>query len=201
MFVRLASQLSGVRCALRETRARLCLTRGTDSSARLLAMSALVCPTASWGDLMTNCVFMTGFWAFLLAQVGKVFTERFKKGKWDIRAMVSPGGTPSSHASLCAGVTTAIGLSQGLGSPLFAAATAFSLVVMYDAMGVRWHAGIHAQVLNRVVCEINDTRSLGSIADVQLKEVLGHTPRQVLAGAVLGIMTGIFYPALSNRWA
>ncbi len=55
--------------------------------------------------------------------------------------MVQPGGTPSSHSSLCTGITTAIALVEGLGSPLFATALAFSVVVMYDAQGVRWHAG------------------------------------------------------------
>mmetsp|Transcript_22342 Transcript_22342/g.66582 ORF Transcript_22342/g.66582 Transcript_22342/m.66582 type:complete len:345 (-) Transcript_22342:426-1460(-) len=146
--------------------------------------------------LLANKVFMAGTVAFLAAQIGKIFTERYKKGVWDIRNFVAAGGMPSSHSSLCSGITTALAMTQGLGSPLFAAATAFTLVVMYDAMGVRFHAGQHAQVLNRVMYEIADDISLGSIADIQLKEVLGHTPRQVICGGILGVAVGIVYPLL-----
>lgn len=64
--------------------------------------------------------------------------------------MFEPGGMPSSHSSLCAGITTAVALTQGLGSPMFAVCVAFSVIVMYDAMGVRQHAGKQAEVLNQV---------------------------------------------------
>lgn len=80
----------------------------------------------------------------------QIFTKRYKKGVWDVRAMVDSGGMPSSHSSLCAGITTAVALQQGFGSPLFAACLCFSVIVMYDAMGVRRHAGKQAEVLNKV---------------------------------------------------
>lgn len=161
-----------------------------------MAMAAIVPPTLSGGlnDLLSNKIFMSGFFGFLFAQVGKVFTERYKRGYWDLKSLVGPGGMPSSHSSLCSGVTTSLAMVYGLGSPMFAVATAFTLVVMYDAMGVRRHAGMHAQVLNRVVDEIQYDHSLGSVADLELKEVLGHTPRQVVCGALLGIAVGILYP-------
>ena len=87
---------------------------------------------------------------------------------------------------------------------MFATALAFSVVVMYDAQGVRWHAGKHAQVLNRVVIEIkervngNGDQSRSSLDEVvqpgvKLKEVLGHTPRQVGAGAVVGFIAAMLY--------
>lgn len=86
---------------------------------------------------------------------------------------------------------------------MFATALAFSVVVMYDAQGVRWHAGKHAQVLNRVVVEIQERvngkdQSRSSLDDVvqpgvKLKEVLGHTPRQVGAGAVVGFIAALAY--------
>ena len=171
----------------------------------VLSLAAL--PPMALSDLLSNQVFMSGLIGFLAAQIGKIFTERYKRGYWNLMAFTQPGGTPSSHSSLCTGITTAIALVQGLGSPLFATALAFSVVVMYDAQGVRWHAGKHAQVLNRVVSEIqervngNGEQSFSSLDEVvkpgaKLKEVLGHTPRQVGAGAVVGFIAAIVYHML-----
>ncbi|GAX80886.1 hypothetical protein CEUSTIGMA_g8321.t1 [Chlamydomonas eustigma] len=177
--------------------ARTAAQQGSDSlptgppGMLVLAMAAVVPPSPA--DLLSNKVFMAGFVAWFGAQFGKIFTERYKKGYWDLLAFTKPGGTPSSHSSLCAGVTTAVAMVEGLGSPLFAAALAFTAVVMYDAMGVRRHAGLHAQVLNKVVNEMRD--STESMEDLgPLKEVLGHTPRQVLCGGALGVVVGYFYP-------
>jgi acid phosphatase family membrane protein YuiD len=168
-------------------------------------MSLAAFPVMALSDLLSNQVFMSGLIGFLAAQIGKIFTERYKRGYWNLMAFTQPGGTPSSHSSLCTGITTAIALVQGLGSPLFATALAFSVVVMYDAQGVRWHAGKHAQVLNRVISDIqergnngNGDQSKSSLDEVvqpgaKLKEVLGHTPRQVGAGAVVGFIAAIFY--------
>lgn len=157
----------------------------------LAVMSAIALPGDPWPDMLSNRVLMTAFWAWFLAQFGKIFTKRYKKGVWDIKAMVEPGGMPSSHSSLCSGVTTALAMSQGLGSPMFAVALAFSVIVMYDAMGVRRHAGKQAEVLNQVINELMQHHSIG---DIKLKEVLGHTPRQVIAGALLGVCVGLVYP-------
>lgn len=149
-------------------------------------------PAGGFNDLISNRVLMAGFIAWLLAQFLKIFTKRFKKGVWDVRAFVDSGGMPSSHSALCTAITTAIAMTQGFGSPLFATALAFSAIVMYDAAGVRRHAGKHAEVLNQVVLEVMVNHPVG---EIKLKEVLGHTPRQVICGAILGILVGIFYPA------
>lgn len=90
------------------------------------------------------------------------------------------------------GITTAIAFQSGFGSTAFAMAVAFSSIVMYDAAGVRRHAGKQAEVLNQVIDELLDGHP---VSDVRLKEVLGHTPLQVGAGAVLGVLFGIFFPA------
>lgn len=74
------------------------------------------------------------------------------------------------------GITTAVAMQQGFGSPLFAACLCFSVIVMYDAMGVRRHAGKQAEVLNKVINELLEDHPVG---EIKLKEVLGHTPRQV----------------------
>ncbi|PNW75523.1 hypothetical protein CHLRE_12g530100v5 [Chlamydomonas reinhardtii] len=161
----------------------------------LLAAGLAIPPVPGNGvaDLLTNRVFLVGFWSWFSAQFLKIFTKRFKKGVWDLGAMLESGGMPSSHSSLCAGITTAIAIQQGLGSPLFAACLCFSVIVMYDAMGVRRHAGKQAEVLNKVIDELlDDDHPMG---EVKLKEVLGHTPRQVVCGGLLGLAVGLFFPA------
>jgi acid phosphatase family membrane protein YuiD len=92
---------------------------------------------------------------------------------------------PSSHSALVTGAGTAIGLQEGFGSPLFALASVIALIVIYDAIGVRRHAGDHARVLNLMIDELLTGHPL---AEKELKEVLGHTPREVIAGVVLGVV-------------
>ncbi|EFJ45394.1 hypothetical protein VOLCADRAFT_94209 [Volvox carteri f. nagariensis] len=161
--------------------------------AMLAAVAIPPIPGNGVTDLLTNRVFLVGFWSWFTAQFLKIFTKRFKKGIWDAGAMLESGGMPSSHSSLCAGITTAIAIQQGFGSPLFAACLCFSVIVMYDAMGVRRHAGKQAEVLNKVIDELlDDDHPMG---EVKLKEVLGHTPRQVICGGLLGLAVGLFFPA------
>eukprot|EP00878_Enallax_costatus_P006669 GHUV01006990.1.p1 GENE.GHUV01006990.1~~GHUV01006990.1.p1 ORF type:complete len:276 (+),score=66.75 GHUV01006990.1:270-1097(+) len=153
------------------------LLAGNDVSAAMAAMAVLpVLPGGGFSDLFTNRVFLAGFWGWFTAQTLKIFTKRIKKGVWDIRAIVDSGGMPSSHSALCAGITTAIAYQHGMGSSAFALAVAFSSVVMYDAAGVRRHAGKQAEVLNQVIGELLDGHP---VSETKLKEVLGHTPLQV----------------------
>lgn len=160
--------------------------------AMLAALAIPQIPGNGLSDLLTNRVFLVGFWSWFSAQFLKIFTKRFKKGVWDLGAMMESGGMPSSHSSLCAGITTAVAIQEGLGSALFAAALCFSVIVMYDAMGVRRHAGKQAEVLNRVIDELlHEDHPMG---EVKLKEVLGHTPRQVVCGGLLGLAVGLFFP-------
>ena len=141
-------------------------------------------------ELSANHIFMASFVSWLVAQVAKLFTNCYRKGKWELKVMFDSGGMPSSHTSLVFSLTTAIALQYGLGSPLFPLSLAFSLIVAYDAAGVRRHAGKQAEVLNRILADVFH----GSpISDTKLKEVLGHSPLQVTCGAVLGILDGSFY--------
>jgi len=139
---------------------------------------------AGWSQLTSNYVFVVGFWGWFAAQFLKIFTG--PRG-FNPSAFFDSGGMPSSHSSLCSAVTTAVAIHHGLSSSLFAACLCFSVIVMYDAMGVRRHAGLQAQVLNVVV---EDHPSIS----FKLKEVLGHTPRQVLMGGLLGIAVGLLFP-------
>jgi acid phosphatase family membrane protein YuiD len=92
---------------------------------------------------------------------------------------------PSSHSALVIAVTHAIGLMQGFGSPLYALAIVLSMIVLYDATGVRRQAGEHARVINAIV---SDLVSGHPLKEEQLKELLGHTPGEVIAGATLGLV-------------
>lgn len=160
----------------------------------LCAIPFLPLPAAvvgAWNQVTSNYVFVVGFWGWFLAQFFKIFTKWYKTGVFSVGAFFDSGGMPSSHSSLCAAVTTAVGIHHGLGSSLFAVCTCFSVIVMYDAMGVRRHAGLQAQVLNAVV---NDLLEGHPVSERKLKEVLGHTPRQVMCGAILGLAVGLLFP-------
>lgn len=134
---------------------------------------------------------MAGFWAWAAAQVLKVFTKRWKKGYWDWGELAASGGMPSSHSALSVAVTAAAARTLGLASAVFAISLCYSLVVMYDAAGVRLHAGKQAEVLNTLLADVAREHPA---AGRKLKEVLGHTPRQVAAGALLGLAVGIVLP-------
>jgi hypothetical protein len=143
-----------------------------------MAMSAGIFGTAV-ADLSGNLVFMSAFWAWLTAQMMKYITTFYREGRWDWRVMFDSGGMPSSHTALVVGLTTGIAYTYGLGSTLFPLSLAFSLIVMYDAAGVRRHAGRQAAVLNKIL--ENMFQNPESISADKLKEVLGHSPLQVLA--------------------
>lgn len=131
----------------------------------------------------------------LLPSSIQVFTKRAKKGVWDLSALVAAGGMPSSHSSLAVAVTAAAGRTLGLSSATFAVALCYALVVMYDAAGVRRHAGKQAEVLNVLLSDVISTlQTSHPVSSQRLKEVLGHTPRQVAAGAVLGLAVGLLLP-------
>jgi len=155
------------------------------------AIPMAVIPQGVWDQLAGNYVFVVGFWGWFLAQFFKIFTKWYKTGILSPMAFFDSGGMPSSHSSLCSAVTTAVAIHHGLGSSLFAVCTCFSVIVMYDAMGVRRHAGLQAQVLNAVVDDLLEGHP---VSERKLKEVLGHTPRQVMCGAILGLLVGLLYP-------
>lgn len=141
-------------------------------------------------ELGANCIFMSAFWSWFIAQIAKLFTAAYREGKWDYRVMFDSGGMPSSHTALVVGLTTSIAYQYGFGSVYFPLSLAFTLIVMYDAAGVRRHAGKQAEVLNKIV---EDLFHGSAISDKKLKEVLGHSPLQVTCGAILGAMVGTIY--------
>ena len=157
-----------------------------------MSFSSVTAGAASvWSQLSQNYVFSCGFVGWFVAQAAKIFTKWYKTKVFDPTAFFDSGGMPSSHSSLCAAMTTAVAIHHGLSSSLFAACTCFTVIVMYDAMGVRRHAGLQAQVLNAVVDDLLEDHPASGR---KLKEVLGHTPRQVMMGGFLGVCVGLLFP-------
>ncbi|KAK3011479.1 hypothetical protein RJ639_012484 [Escallonia herrerae] len=136
----------------------------------------------------TNLPLLSALLAFALAQFLKLFTTWFKEKRWDSRRMLSSGGMPSSHSATVTALAMAIGLQEGTGGSAFAIALVLACVVMYDASGVRLHAGRQAELLNQIVIELPPEHPVSNVRP--LRDSLGHTPvqgmLQVLAGALLG---------------
>lgn len=138
--------------------------------------------------MLHNGPCVAGFLAFVIAQSLKVITLWYDEGRWDFTQVMRSGGMPSSHTSSVVALTTALGTIQGTDTGTFAIGLVLSLVVMYDASGVRLHAGKQATVLNIIISQLPADHP-GS-AETPLRDRLGHTPRQVAVGALLGVVTG-----------
>lgn len=129
------------------------------------------------------------FTAWVLAQVIKFIIDFIDTRKIDITRIVGSGGMPSSHSAFVVSLTTVIGVTQGIDSPLFGVTIAFSLIVMYDAAGVRRAAGRQAKVLNRMF-----HHNKGEFRfEEELRELIGHTPVEVIAGAALGLVLTLYF--------
>ena len=135
--------------------------------------------------ILSNPVLIAGFTSWLLAQLIKVPWNYLSTGKWDWVLLLRAGSMPSSHSALVASAAHASGLFIGFASPLFALALTLAVIVIYDATGIRRQAGKHAEIINRMV---RDTVKGKRTKEKQLKEVLGHTPLEALAGTLLGIV-------------
>jgi hypothetical protein len=134
--------------------------------------------------VFSNPVLIAGFISWGLAQLIKVPWNYFSSGKWDWVLLLRAGGMPSSHSALVASVAHATGLFVGFASPGFALALTVAIIVIYDATGIRRQAGMHAEFINRIIKD----RLLGKVTqDHLLREMLGHTPVEALAGTLLGI--------------
>lgn len=134
--------------------------------------------------LLANHVLIAALSAWLLAQLLKLPFGYLLKREWDWSLFFGAGGMPSSHAALITSAAVSIGLSQGFSSPLFGLALAVALIVLYDAAGIRRQAGEHARLINAM---LSDFASGNPLREEQLKELLGHTPGEVVAGAILGL--------------
>lgn len=137
------------------------------------------------GDILDNHVLVVALIACLIAQSLKLVIELVKNRKLNVRVLVTTGGMPSAHSALVTSLATGVGQTLGWASPDFALATIFAIIVMYDAAGVRQAAGKQARILNQMIDELFDEKH--DFSQDRLKELLGHTPVQVIAGSALGI--------------
>ena len=123
-------------------------------------------------------------------QLFKFIYDLIKNKKLNFKRILGAGGMPSSHSAVVTCLATMIGKSQGIDSPMFGLAVIFSCIVMYDAAGVRRAAGKQAKLLNKIV----ETPGLSGVEVTErLQEVLGHTPIQVVVGAIIGIVIGLVF--------
>jgi acid phosphatase family membrane protein YuiD len=126
--------------------------------------------------------------AWTICQVAKVTLTSIRQHRLNLRVLAETGGMPSSHSAIVAGLATSVGKYAHVDSPEFAIALIFSFVVMYDAAGLRRAAGRQAAVLNRLV---EDLVHMRGVQEPVLRELLGHTPFEVLVGAAIGIGVGL----------
>lgn len=127
----------------------------------------------------------------LVAQLIKLIANLLQKRKFDFGILVKTGGMPSSHSAMVTSLATGVALAEGLHSTQFALALGFALIVMYDATGVRRSVGIQATILNQIIAEFNNDNP--ELKMQRIKELLGHTPFEVLAGCCLGAAMGFLF--------
>ena len=141
-------------------------------------------------ELLSNRVLWIGVIAWFGAQFMKIILTGIIEKKWDFsRLFFGLGGMPSSHSAVVTSIATAVGIARGFYSVEFAVSTFFAFIVMTDAAGVRRAAGRQAAVLNKIVQDmISGGKNLSS---EKLKELLGHTPFEVIIGALLGILIAL----------
>lgn len=130
----------------------------------------------------------TPFLLWFGIQLFKVIWDLVTTKQFNFKRIMGAGGMPSSHSAVVTSIATLIGKYEGITSPIFALAVVFSFVVMYDAAGIRRAAGKQARLLNKIV----NTPGLTNLqVQEKLVEVLGHTPMQVVVGALIGILAGL----------
>ena len=166
-----------------------------------LAVISFVCASPSM-SFFENKVLFTAVLAWLCAQVLKVLLTLVLSKKLNIERLWGAGGMPSAHSSMVCALTISLARVDGVNSPLFALAVIYAFVTMYDAMGVRREAGVHAKLLNKYLNQIEnqnaDVDGDGipdkEVDEIELKEFIGHTPLEVLGGVLLGILVGVTVP-------
>jgi hypothetical protein len=137
-------------------------------------------------DLMKNWVLIIPLCAWVLAQLIKMLIALSQGKGLDLAFFISSGGMPSAHSAMVCALATAVAITYGLGSTYFAISVILAMIVMYDAAGVRQSVGLQSVVLNRIILELKRKEPLVKI-EADLRELMGHTPFEVIVGAALGI--------------
>jgi len=137
---------------------------------------------------MSNQAFMAWLIACLVAQGLKILGGVIRLRRFDFRWLMGTGGMPSTHAAGVTALSVAVGDQAGYDSLIFAAVMAFTVITLFDAQGVRRWSGRQAQVLNKIMEDMYFKRR---IQEERLKELLGHTPFEVLVGMAVGVVTAV----------
>lgn len=137
-----------------------------------------------------HLVFVTTLSAWFIAQTIKVVLGVTRERRFNFKWFVGTGGMPSSHAAAVSAMASAIAVHYGIESPIFALSFLFAIVVITDAQGVRRASGKQAEILNKLLDDIYWKKK---IQEDRLKELLGHTPVQVIAGVITGILVAVIF--------
>ncbi|KAF5835855.1 acid phosphatase/vanadium-dependent haloperoxidase-related protein [Dunaliella salina] len=157
--------------------------------------------------LFHNGPFLVAVLCFAVSQIIKFILNYFETKELHWERLWGSGGMPSAHSAFVVGLTTAVGIREGTSSSLFAVALVLTLIVQYDAVGVRLHAGHQAVALNAIISELPQSHPLlqaaasGSNGNAEngrmmLREKLGHTPQQVIVGSVLGFVIAVLFHSI-----
>ncbi len=138
------------------------------------------------GQILDNRILLVAIAACLIAQAIKLIIDVIQNGKISVKVLTTSGGMPSAHSALVTALAAGVGEDLGFKSAEFAIATIFAIIVMYDAAGVRQAAGKQARILNQMVEELFSEDH--KFNEEKLKELIGHTPVQVIAGSILGVV-------------
>jgi len=141
-------------------------------------------------ELLSNRVLQASVIAWAAAQIAKFFIDLFWRRRVNFRALTTMGGMPSSHSAAVSSLATGVALVDGMAATTFAIAAWFAVVTMYDAAGIRRAASIQARILNQMIEELFQGHP---ISDTKLRELLGHTPIEVIVGAILGILIAFWW--------
>jgi hypothetical protein len=140
--------------------------------------------------IFENEIVIASFIGWIFAQTLKVMFGIFREKRFNFKWFIGTGGMPSSHAALVMACATAVGLDTGFNSVYFAVALVFSSIILFDAQGIRRTIGIQAETLNKILDDIYWKKRIEA---GRLKELIGHTPVEVMAGASLGILTSLVW--------
>lgn len=158
--------------------------------------------------MLFNVIIEAAILANLLAQFVKIPLYYLKHRKWKFGLIISTGGMPSSHAAFVSSLAASVAIHHGTDSVYFAIAFVLASVVIYDAMGIRRHAGKHAAMLNKLIADLKGLKDSPNLVkrfsdpgyQKQFKELLGHEPAETFWGTMFGITIAIIYAALINNF-
>jgi len=148
-------------------------------------------------EIITNKVLVTSACSWVVAQLLKVVVTLVREKRLDLHCLLASGGMPSSHSALVGALVTSVAMLQGLNSVAFGIAAVLALIVMYDSAGVRQSVGQQSIVLIRIVQEFRFRRPIAEL-ERDLREFLGHTPFQVIVGALIGILIAWLWLTVPN---